>query len=105
MNPRELVCCAEAAMMASKARGKNQIVLYDEDSNERPESAAGTIRDVRSIRHLKLLQGLAGKLNRLNDVREIGGVIADELRLLMDYHNCRVLVIEDDEMGPVGVRG
>src|SRR6478609_9438033 len=27
MNPRELVACAEAAMMTAKARGKNQIVL------------------------------------------------------------------------------
>ena len=38
MNPRELVACAEAAMMTSKARGKNQIVLYDENSTERPET-------------------------------------------------------------------
>ncbi|MGZ4318402.1 MAG: diguanylate cyclase [Gaiellaceae bacterium] len=105
MNPRELVACAEAAMMTSKARGKNQIVLYDEDSTERPETAADSMRDVRSIAHLKMLQGLAGKLNRLNDVREIGEVIADELRLLMDYHNCRVLVIDDDEMVPVAFRG
>src|SRR3989440_363357 len=105
MNPRELVACAEAAMMTSKARGKNQIVLYDEGSTERPESAADSMRDVRSIAHLKMLQGLAGKLNRLNDVREIGEVIADELRLLMDYHNCRVLVIDDDEMVPVAFRG
>src|SRR5207244_10434006 len=66
MNPRELVACAEAAMMTSKARGKNQIVLYDEDSSERPESASASTRDVRSIAHLKMLQGLAGKLNRLN---------------------------------------
>ena len=32
MNPRELVACAEAAMMTAKARGKNQIVLFDEES-------------------------------------------------------------------------
>ncbi len=105
MNPRELVACAEAAMMTSKARGKNQIVLYDEDSTERPQSATASTRDVRSIAHMKMLQGLAGKLNRLNDVRKIGEVIADELRLLMDYHNCRVLVIDDDEMVPVAFRG
>ena len=29
-NPRELVACAEAAMMTAKARGKNQVVLFDE---------------------------------------------------------------------------
>jgi diguanylate cyclase (GGDEF)-like protein len=105
MNPRELVACAEAAMMTAKARGKNQIVLFDEHTDERPEGQPGTGRDVRSIAHLKMLQSLAGKLNRLNDVREIGEVIADELRLLIDYHNCRVSVIEGDEVVPVAFRG
>ena len=60
---------------------------------------------MRSIAHLKMLQSLAGKLNRLNDVREIGEVIADELRLLIDYHNCRVSVIEGDEVVPIAFRG
>src|SRR2546421_118824 len=105
MNPRELVACSEAAMMTAKARGKNQIVLFEEGPTERPESPTAHVRDVRSIAHLKMLQGLAGKLNRLNDVREIGGVIADELRLLIDYHNCRVLVIEGDELVPISFRG
>jgi len=105
MNPRELVACSEAAMMTAKARGKNQIVLFEEGSTERPESPTAHGRDVRSIAHLKMLQGLAGKLNRLNDVREIGGVIADELRLLIDYHNCRVLVIDGVELVPIAFRG
>ena len=105
MNPRELVACSEAAMMTAKARGKNQIVLFEEGAAERPESPSVHVRDVRSIAHLKMLQGLAGKLSRLNDVREIGGVIADELRLLIDYHNCRILVIEGDELVPIAFRG
>jgi diguanylate cyclase (GGDEF)-like protein len=105
MNPRELIACAEAAMMTAKARGKNQIVLFDEETDERPESPFATARDVRSIAHLKMLQSLAGKLNRLNDVREIGEVIANELRLLIDYHNCRVSVVEGDEIVPIAFRG
>src|SRR6266542_2477483 len=103
MNPRELVACAEAAMMTSKAGGKNQIVLFDEASSERPGTGGG--RDVRSIAHLKMLQGLAGKLNRLNDVRQIAEVIADELRLLIDYHNCRVMIVEGEELVPLAFRG
>src|SRR5688572_2484834 len=84
MNPRELVACAEAAMMTAKARGKNQTVLFDEHAGERP--APGEVgRDVRSIAHLKMLQSLAGKLNRLNDVRQIGAAIVNELRMLVDY--------------------
>jgi diguanylate cyclase (GGDEF)-like protein len=105
MNPRELVACSEAAMMTAKARGKNMIVLFEEGTAARPESSYTMGRDVRSIAHLKMLQGLAGKLNRLNDVRKIGEVIADELRLLIDYHNCRVMVIEGDEVVPIAFRG
>ena len=100
MNPRELVACAEAAMMTAKARGKNRVVLYDEGVSERP-AAVTAGRDVRSIAHLKMLQSLAGKLNRLNDVREIGQTIARELRLLIDYHNCRVYLREDDDLVPI----
>ncbi|MGZ4291898.1 MAG: diguanylate cyclase, partial [Gaiellaceae bacterium] len=101
MNPRELVACAEAAMMTAKARGKNQTVLYDDDGPvERPEQGA-VARDVRSIAHLKMLQSLAGKLNRLNDVRQIGQTIATELRLLIDYHNCRVVLRDGEELRPI----
>ena len=78
--------------MTAKARGKNQIVLFDDAATERPDRARSTARDVRSIAHLKMLQSLAGKLNRLNDVRAIGETIANELRPLIDYHNCRVFV-------------
>jgi diguanylate cyclase (GGDEF)-like protein len=105
MNPRELVACSEAAMMTAKARGKNQIVLFDEEASERPARAPSGGRDVRSIAHLKMLQSLAGKLSRLNDMRRIGAVIADELRLLIDYHNCRVSVIDGDDIVPIAFRG
>ena len=104
MNPRELVACAEAAMMTAKARGKNQSVVYDDGGGtERPEASAG--RDVRSIAHLKMLQSLAGKLNRLNDVRQIGETISKELRLLIDYHNCRVMLRDGDELRPISFVG
>ncbi len=102
MNPRELVACAEGAMMTAKARGKNQTVLYDDGPVERPKHGAVAVaRDVRSIAHLKMLQSLAGKLNRLNDVRQIGQTIATELRLLIDYHNCRVVLRDGEELRPI----
>jgi diguanylate cyclase (GGDEF)-like protein len=106
MNPRELIACAEAAMMTAKARGKNQIVLYDETELERPESELfPSTRDVRSVAHMKMLQSLGGKLNRLNDVRQIGNVIATELRSLIDYHNCRVSLVEGDDVVPIAFVG
>jgi diguanylate cyclase (GGDEF)-like protein len=105
MNPRELVACAEAAMMTAKARGKNQSVVYDDGATERPSADSVAGRDVRSIAHLKMLQSLAGKLNRLNDVDEIGRTIATELRLLIDYHNCRVVLRDGDELRPIAFVG
>jgi diguanylate cyclase (GGDEF)-like protein len=106
MNPRELIACAEAAMMSAKARGKNQIVLYDDSAMERPDGEPlPSARDVRSVAHMKMLQSLGGKLNRLNDVRQIGNVIATELRALIDYHNCRVSVVEGDDVIPIAFVG
>jgi diguanylate cyclase (GGDEF)-like protein len=104
-NPRELIACAEAAMMTAKARGKDLIVLFDESTHERPDATLVARSRVRSIAHLKMLQSLSGKLNRLNDVREIGTAIADELRGLIDYHNCRVSIVDGDEIVPIAFRG
>jgi diguanylate cyclase (GGDEF)-like protein len=103
MNPRELIACAEAAMMTAKARGKDQTVLFDDGETERPQP--GSARDVRSIAHLKMLQSLAGKLNRLNNVQQIGATIATELRLLIDYHNCRVSLRDGDDLRPIAFVG
>ena len=103
-NPRELVACAEAAMMTAKARGHGLIVPFDESEQERPAEES-LRRDVRSIAHLKMLQSLSGKLSRLNDVEQIGLTISDELRLLIDYHNCRVFLRDADELVPLAFRG
>jgi HD-GYP domain-containing protein (c-di-GMP phosphodiesterase class II) len=54
---------------------------------------------------MKMLQSLSGKLNRLNDVRQIGDEIAAELRSLIDYHNCRVFVVDGEELVPIAFRG
>src|ERR671910_3611979 len=104
-NPRELVACAEAAMMTAKARGKNRVVFFDDSDTERPAGSDTRREDIRSIAHLKMLQSLAGKLNRSNDVREIGMAIANELRQLIDYHNCRIFVRDGDELTPIAFKG
>jgi diguanylate cyclase (GGDEF)-like protein len=104
-NPRELVACAEAAMMAAKARGKNQAVLFDDGTSERPRSGPASRDAVRSVAHLKMLQSLAGKLNRLNNVREIGNTIVNELRMLVDYHSCRVYIADGEDLIPISWRG
>jgi diguanylate cyclase (GGDEF)-like protein len=104
-NPRELVACAEAAMMTAKTRGRGLIRAFEDSALERPSEEDVRRNDVRSIAHLNMLQSLSGKLSRLNDVTQIGLTIADELRLLIDYHNCRVFLLEGDELRPVAFRG
>ncbi len=104
-NPRELVACAEAAMMTAKTRGKGLVLPYDESDLERPSQENVRRDDVRSIAHLKMLQSLSGKLSRLNDVARIGLTIADELRKLIDYHNCRVFLRDGEELLPIAFRG
>jgi diguanylate cyclase (GGDEF)-like protein len=104
MNPRDLIAYAETAMMTAKARGKGLVVVFGDGEAERPD-ADSSWRDMRSIAQLKMLQSLAGKLNRLNEVQRIGEVIVNELRAIVDYHNCRVYVVEGDEVVPIAFRG
>ncbi len=108
-NPRELVACAEVAMMAAKAGGKGGTVVFGDAADDRRGAATqkGTSRpdEFRSIAHLKMLHGVSSKLSRLNDVHAIGQTIADELRRLLDYHNCRVFLRHGDELKPIAFRG
>ncbi|HWO71579.1 MAG TPA: ATP-binding protein [Actinomycetota bacterium] len=62
---------------------------------------------LRSLAELDMLHSLAAKLNRLNDVRQIGEAITGELRTLIDYHNCRVHLLDRDgqTLVPVAFRG
>ena len=105
-NPRELVACAEVAMMAAKTTGRGVVVVFEDGAVERPnEQYVDRRAEIRSIAHLKLLHGVSTKLSRLNDVAKIGATIAEELRLLIDYHNCRVFVRDGDDLRPIAFRG
>jgi PAS domain S-box-containing protein len=54
-----------------------------------------------------MLHSLAARLNGLNDVREIGEAITAELRTIVDYHSCRVFVLQPDgtTLYPIAFRG
>ena len=83
-------------MMTAKATGKGQIVVFEEGNTARPAADDGRDGEFRSIAHLKMLHGVSAKLSRLNNVAEIGATIAEELRLLIDYHNCRVFIRDEE---------
>ena len=103
MNPRELVACADGAMLAAKARGKNRTVVYAGEA-ERGEPGPERV-EVRALAHLRLLERLPGRVNSLRDATAIGEAVADELRSLIDYHNCRVYGRAGDILVPLAFRG
>jgi PAS domain S-box-containing protein len=71
-------------------------IEHDEDAPE-----------LRSVAQLKMLHSLAPRLNRLSDIAEIGEAITAELRTLIDYHNCRIYLLQQDgrTLRPIAFRG
>jgi signal transduction histidine kinase/GAF domain-containing protein len=61
----------------------------------------------RSVAQLDMLHNLAPRLNRLNDARRISEVILEELETIIDYHNCRIYLLESDgrTLMPIALRG
>ena len=70
---------------------------------------ATSIRDVRgrSVAQLDMLHSLGAKLNALSDAEEIGNAITAELHTIVDYHNCRVYLMQPDgvTLWPIAFRG
>ena len=63
--------------------------------------------DLRSVAQLNMLHSMAATLARLDDVEEIAAAITEELRTILDYHNCRVYVMQEDNwtLLPIAFRG
>jgi signal transduction histidine kinase len=61
----------------------------------------------RAGAQLDMLRSFAAKLNRMTEVAEIGNTITGELNTIVDYHNCRVYLLEDDRttLMPIAFRG
>jgi PAS domain S-box-containing protein len=68
------------------------------ETGEAPASRTNPPRDeaIRSGAELDMLHSLAAKLNSLGDVGEIGAAITGELHTIIDYHNCRVYLLQTD---------
>ncbi|MDQ4108093.1 MAG: GAF domain-containing protein, partial [Actinomycetota bacterium] len=74
-----------------------------EDVEQRDAPAA----DLRSVAQLNMLHSMAATLASLDDVAGIAAAITEELRTILDYHNCRVYVMQDDgrTLMPIAFRG
>ncbi len=63
--------------------------------------------ELRSVAQLRFLHGLAPRLNALDDVTQIAEAITVELETLIDYHNCRIYLLQEDgiTLQPIEFRG
>ena len=80
-----------------------------EAADQAPADPTHPQRDqaIRSGAELDMLHSLAAKLNSLGNVGEIGAAITSELRTIIDYHNCRVYLLQADgvTLQPVAFHG
>lgn len=76
-------------------------------TGSKPDPGQAGHEGFRSVAQLNMLHSLAATLNTLTSVEEIGGAITDELRTIIDYHNCRVYVLQPDArtLLPVAFQG
>jgi PAS domain S-box-containing protein len=72
-----------------------------------PLDVEAPVAELRSVAQLRFLHTLAPRLNALDDVETIGGAITVELQTLIDYHNCRIYLLQDDgiTLWPIVFRG
>src|SRR5207302_6849572 len=103
--PSELLACANFALLQAKSAGKNRVSAYVagewEGANAVPKEQS------RIVGQLKVLQSFAGKLNRLLDVQQIGEVLSEEIKTLIDYDSFRVHLLDADgvTLRPIAFHG
>jgi diguanylate cyclase (GGDEF)-like protein len=95
-SPRDLISRADVALLDAKALGKDRVRVFSPEEEHRRAGGRRDRGELRSMAHMKMLQSLTAKLNRLNDVREIAELILSELRTLIDYHNCRIHLVDEN---------
>ena len=59
----------------------------------------------RWVGQLSVVQASVNRMNRLTTVAAVGEAVVEETRRVVDYHNCRVYVIEPPDVVPIAFRG
>ena len=74
---------------------------------EETHPGAAQPADLRFVAQLNMLHSMAATLASLDDVSEIAAAITEELHTILDYHNCRVYVMQEDgwTLLPIAFRG
>jgi diguanylate cyclase (GGDEF)-like protein len=102
---RELLASANYALLQAKTAGRNRVSVFL--AGEWSGVRAVPMGEARLVGHLKLLQSVSSKLNRLQDVRQIAHTIIDELGDLIEFHNCRIHLLDSagQTLYPVAFHG
>ena len=72
------------------------IALTNAELFERTEARAA---------QLGALQAASGRLSRASSIQAVGRTVVEETRRIIDYHNARVYLIEDDQVVPIAFEG
>jgi len=91
-DPKELMACANYALLQAKGAGRNEVAAYLE--GEWSGVRAVPQHKARVVGHLKVLQAVASNLNKIQDVESMGEAVLAELKGLIDYHNCRIHLLD-----------
>ncbi len=91
----DLHAAADAALYLAKDRGKDRSAGFIDAQDARRRGRARAA-EIESMKQLRALSTLAERLNELTDEARIGETICAELRGLVDYHNVRVYVLDED---------
>ncbi len=91
----ELMSAADSAMYLAKERGKDRSAGFI-DAQDAHRRRTTRVAEIDSMKQLRALSTLAERLNELTDEARIGETICAELRGLVDYHNVRVYVLDED---------
>ncbi len=85
----------EVAFMEAVA-GQAAIALHNAGLYDEAQRWAG---------QLSVVQASVNRMNRLTTVAEIGEAVVEETRRVVDYHNCRVYLIEPPDVVPIAFKG
>ena len=104
-DPTALVAAADAALYVAKAHGKDRVAEFSTEVARARATTAAV--EVESMSQLRALGALATRLTKLTCVSSLGETIVSGLRGMVDYHNVRVYMVQDDgrTLEPIAFRG
>ena len=93
--------CAGRGPRRHRVRRGRRHPCLDRDPQRRPVR-----RGPGPGRQLAVLQAASSRMSRQNTIESVGRAIVEEIRQIIDYHNCRVYMLEDSaELLPIAFEG